>query len=418
MPTPHRGAQRNGTHAAPDMPSIRGAAASLALVAALGIAAGCARDAPSRATVNASDPRLAWHGERLMIAQQPFAGTLRTQRSDGTVLLESYAAGLRHGPALSWYRDGTPETARRYAAGAATGTHRGWWPDGQPRFERRFLRGRASGLARTWHRDGRRFEEHRYLDGQEQGLQRVWDESGALRANYVIRAGRRYGSLGPKPCVDKAPRSSIADLPTADARGGDTGTLPIYTTADLTPVWYSRRDLRAHFGERRIRFTLLDQDARPFSQQDLQGKIVVASFFFTGCSSLCPTLRSAMAQVRERYARDTDVQLVSHSITPELDRPPMLRAYARLNRIDGERWRLLTGDPAEMARVARELYHVRTWLAPSAESSRSTTADAVMHTETLVLMDAQQRVRGIYNGTLAIDVAQLVADIQQLRREG
>jgi protein SCO1/2 len=46
------------------------------------------------------------------------------------------------------------------------------------------------------------------------------------------------------------------------------------------------------------------------------------------------------------------------------------------------------------------------------------TAGTLLHTETLVLVDRHRRVRGLYDGTLKYDVAQLIADIRTLRAEG
>jgi protein SCO1 len=40
-----------------------------------------------------------------------------------------------------------------------------------------------------------------------------------------------------------------------------------------------------------------------------------------------------------------------------------------------------------------------------------------LHTEHCILVDRQQRIRGIYNGTLALDMEQLVKDIELLRKE-
>lgn len=184
-----------------------------------------------------------------------------------------------------------------------------------------------------------------------------------------------------------------------------TDRLP-FIGADLTPHWLSLSELSAaprHFPE----FELLDQSGKVLQRADLEGQVVVANFFFTGCSTLCPRLRGAMARVHEAYAGAADVRLLSHSVTPELDAPRVLDAYARANGVDGQQWKLLTGERAMIERVAHEGYRV-----PRAAA----TDGAVLHTEWLVLLDAQQRVRGIYNGTLPIEVDWLIRDIQLLRR--
>ncbi|MFP5041330.1 hypothetical protein [Parasediminibacterium sp. JCM 36343] len=40
-----------------------------------------------------------------------------------------------------------------------------------------------------------------------------------------------------------------------------------------------------------------------------------------------------------------------------------------------------------------------------------------MHTENVLLVDKQLRIRGIYNGTLPFDMEQLIKDIRQLEVE-
>jgi protein SCO1 len=191
------------------------------------------------------------------------------------------------------------------------------------------------------------------------------------------------------------------------AAAAETAALPVFESADLTPVWRSPREL-----ERAARefpsFRFEDQSGRALTQGDLAGRIVVANFFFTGCSTLCPRLRSSMARVHREFAGQ-GVLLLSHSVTPEADTAPMLAAYARANGIDGEQWRLLTGPREVLHRVMREGY-----LVPAQRG----VATEVLHTELFVLLDGRQRVRGIYNGTLAVDIDHLVDDIRTLQAAG
>lgn len=177
--------------------------------------------------------------------------------------------------------------------------------------------------------------------------------------------------------------------------------LPVFDTADLVPHWYAKD--AARFPD----FALTDQAGRTVTRGTLTGRIVVANFFFTGCSSLCPRLRSAMARVRDAYPDDPRLLLLSHSVTPVHDSPAALAAYARANHIDGERWRLLTGERAMMSQVVHQGY-----LVPTSASD----TPGILHTELFVLLDGQQRVRGFYNGTLALDIERLITDIALLSR--
>jgi protein SCO1 len=186
----------------------------------------------------------------------------------------------------------------------------------------------------------------------------------------------------------------------------DVTALPIYESADLTPHWRTARELAATDG-RFPPVELRDQSGRAFTRADLAGHIVVANFFFTGCSTLCPRLRTQMGRVRDAFPGDARLLLLSHSVTPEADTVPMLAAYARTNGIDGERWRLLTGEPDALSLVARQAY-----LLPPPEAG----ARGVLHTELFVLLDERQRVRGVYNGTLPLDINNLIHDIGVLEK--
>jgi protein SCO1/2 len=45
------------------------------------------------------------------------------------------------------------------------------------------------------------------------------------------------------------------------------------------------------------------------------------------------------------------------------------------------------------------------------------TADDFLHTENFILVDKQRRIRGVYNGTLSVDVNRLIKDIELLKQE-
>lgn len=195
--------------------------------------------------------------------------------------------------------------------------------------------------------------------------------------------------------------------PSTDA-GRATALLPVISDHELTPRWLSEQELTDEGRRKFPEFELTDQAGRSLKRADLEGHVVVANFFFTGCSTLCPRLRGAMAKVRDAYAGADDVRLLSHSVTPELDSPRVLATYAKANAVDGEQWRLLTGQRETLDRLTHEGY-----LVPKSRPGEG----SVLHTEWLILLDQQQRVRGIYNGTLPIEVGWLIRDVQLLREQ-
>lgn len=192
----------------------------------------------------------------------------------------------------------------------------------------------------------------------------------------------------------------------ANAASSERG-LPYYSDVSLTPRWPVTAGDRAAM-HRVGDFNLVDASGRPVTRRDVRGRIYVASFFYTECRTLCPDLRAQLARVLDAFAGDSAVRILSHSVMPERDDPARLARYAVRNGVDGTQWKLLTGAHAELARLARDAYFVE--LADTTGNTRG----RLRHTETLVLVDGDGHIRGVYDGSLAYDVTQLIADIRVL----
>jgi antitoxin component YwqK of YwqJK toxin-antitoxin module len=73
---------------------------------------------------------------------------------------------------------------------------------GQPQFEFYFEDGEYHGVAKEWYQNGQAYRTFHYEHGYEQGSQKMWWENGIIRANYVVKNGRRYGLIGLKLCMN------------------------------------------------------------------------------------------------------------------------------------------------------------------------------------------------------------------------
>ena len=182
-------------------------------------------------------------------------------------------------------------------------------------------------------------------------------------------------------------------------------TLPYYDSRDFTPRW--------KMVEHRVAsFRLVDQTDRPLTEKDLDGKIHVAGFLFAQCPNLCPTLVQKMKPVQEAIRGRGDVVMVSYTVTPLTDTPPVLAEFGRLRGTDPAHWRLLTGDLSEIQRVMRDSY-----FADDIRPIDGETQSRRLHTEKVLLVDRDRRLRGIYNGTDAFEMERLVEDITTLDRK-
>ena len=105
-----------------------------------------------------------------------------------------------------------------------------------------------------------------------------------------------------------------------------------------------------------------------------------------------------------------DARIVSFSVTPDTDTPEALARFGSERGIDARSWSLVTGSKHTIYTLARESYF-------SDDERVGASPDdvtAFLHTEKLVLVDANGRLRGIYNGTQPHAVDQLIADISRL----
>jgi protein SCO1/2 len=188
--------------------------------------------------------------------------------------------------------------------------------------------------------------------------------------------------------------------------------LPYYNTADFSPIFINDIDSVAIKINHTIgTFNLKDQHDISITTKEVQGKIHVANFFFTGCGSICPGMMDKMKKVNNAFPDSSGVIFLSFSVTPWRDDVNHLNEYAILNHINSNNWHLLTGSRNEIYDLARRSYFAEEHLGFSKDSTD------FLHTEHVLLVDKTGRIRGIYNGTLAMDMDQLKEDIFQLKKE-
>jgi protein SCO1 len=98
-------------------------------------------------------------------------------------------------------------------------------------------------------------------------------------------------------------------------------------------------------------FHLIDSQGREFSRNSLLGHPTLLYFGFTHCPDECPDTLAALARVR-RQAQLPGLQVLFVTVDPQRDTPAVLAGYLR--HFDPS-FLGLTGDPAEIRRVAASL---------------------------------------------------------------
>lgn len=189
-------------------------------------------------------------------------------------------------------------------------------------------------------------------------------------------------------------------------------TLPYYNSPDFTPLFFNdAKEALAKVDHTIAPFSFTTEQGQAFTDENIKGKIHIASFIFTSCGSICPVMTSRLQEVSQRFEKDSNVVLLSYTVTPWVDTPAQLLAYKRAKQINNPNWHFLTGDKASIYSLARTSYFAEEDLGFTRDSSE------FLHTEHVILVDASKRIRGIYNGTLKLEIKQLIEDITTLKAE-
>lgn len=159
-------------------------------------------------------------------------------------------------------------------------------------------------------------------------------------------------------------------------------------------------------------FSFIDRHGRPFTHRDVEGKIIIADFFFTRCTTICPRMGINMQQLQLKLNDEAfkDVVFLSHTVDPENDTPEVLDTYANKLEADPARWKFLTGKAEDIYRMGNTGYLL-------SALADSTSAEQFVHDGRFVLVDKQRHIRGFYDGTTAEGMNALAADLKMLLKE-
>ena len=154
-------------------------------------------------------------------------------------------------------------------------------------------------------------------------------------------------------------------------------------------------------------FRLTERSGRPVTEADLAGDVWVAAFIFTRCPMSCPRISAVMKKDLQGPLGDAGARLVSLSVDPDYDTPPVLARYATGLGADPDRWWFLTGQQDEIVDLILNRFHLPVEKDPGSETDSK--IEAVRHSPRLVLVDRGNKVAGYFDSDDPKAVAELVA---------
>lgn len=152
-------------------------------------------------------------------------------------------------------------------------------------------------------------------------------------------------------------------------------------------------------------FQLISQDGQPFDSRGLAGKVWVADFIFTTCPGPCPMMSSRMRQIQTATSDLPDVRLVSLTVDPAHDTPPVLAEYSKHFLAQPGRWYFLTGEQARLNDLGLNAFHL------------NRVDGSLDHSTRFTLIDRRGRIRGYYAFSDDDFPKRLIADLRALVRD-
>jgi protein SCO1/2 len=101
-----------------------------------------------------------------------------------------------------------------------------------------------------------------------------------------------------------------------------------------------------------------------------------------------------------------DIRLISFTVDPARDTPPVLEAYAKKFAYDASRWSFLTGEIATLNNLDEKAFKLGT----IAEGE-------IDHSTRFALVDQKGRIRGYYGLSDGDPVERIAKDAERLRKE-
>ena len=168
--------------------------------------------------------------------------------------------------------------------------------------------------------------------------------------------------------------------------------LPIYSPRDINPELVDSTVQHIGNDHKIADFAFTNQNGKIITQKDYENTIYVADFFFTTCPTICPKMTDNMVWLQNQLKNNPKVKLLSFSVTPDIDTPEVLKKYALEKGVDDSRWNLVTGDKKDIYYLARKSYL-------AVKTCKPAEMYDMLHTENIILVDKNKRIRGFYDGT-------------------
>ena len=156
-------------------------------------------------------------------------------------------------------------------------------------------------------------------------------------------------------------------------------------------------------------FSFINQDGKPVTDKDVEGKVYVAEYFFTTCPGICPTMNTNMKRVYEKFKDEKDFFILSHTSDPERDSVTVLKKYADSMGVNTAKWIFLTGRKDSLYTTARISYTI-----DDPANNLKNIDDDFLHTQFWALVNRKGEVKKVYDGLKEKEINAMMKEIEKM----
>ncbi|MBK0383348.1 SCO family protein [Pedobacter sp. SD-b] len=188
--------------------------------------------------------------------------------------------------------------------------------------------------------------------------------------------------------------------------------LPIFGPKEVAATFYTKRgkkipDTIYH----QIPATqLISSTGDSINIKDFKGKITVVNFFYSKNKNVLPQINEGLSSIYDEFKDNKLIKFLSISVDPRSDSVKALKDYAKALKAKKGKWEIGTADTSITYPLIRDQFFVNVLHDPQDTSK-------FIFSDKLILLDADQRIRGYYTATSFNEIKRLSDEIKVLITE-
>lgn len=188
------------------------------------------------------------------------------------------------------------------------------------------------------------------------------------------------------------------------------GILPYFKSEVMDPFWPEANGKLPEDLKKVPEFSLVSHENREFNNRNLKDKYTLVTFFYAKCKGICPMITRNMMNFIPKIEDQSDLQIVSISVNPELDTVEVLKKFRNQYKIRQENWVFLTGAKKTIYNMARNQFGADIKVIQGKDDLND-----FVHTENVYLLDKKNYLRGVYRAKGSGDLERLKIELSTLR---